>query len=134
MSPERSRVIWSGRADLNRGPPAPKAGALPGCATPRESITYEGILPWKNHKAGLQQMQLPSTVLVTAPPTARTLPADSQTMEIPSSFISCSVHSVETVPLTGIRIKDVLVDQFALLLIQIRCERSWQFIEHGFDG
>ena len=26
---------WSGRADLNRGPPAPKAGALPGCATPR---------------------------------------------------------------------------------------------------
>src|SRR5580692_10163981 len=28
-------MIWSGRADLNRGPPAPKAGALPGCATPR---------------------------------------------------------------------------------------------------
>ena len=27
--------FWSGRADLNRGPPAPKAGALPGCATPR---------------------------------------------------------------------------------------------------
>jgi site-specific DNA recombinase len=26
---------WSGRADMNRGPPAPKAGALPGCATPR---------------------------------------------------------------------------------------------------
>ncbi len=29
------RSYWSGRADLNRGPPAPKAGALPGCATPR---------------------------------------------------------------------------------------------------
>src|SRR5215469_18131518 len=27
--------VWSGRPDLNRGPPAPKAGALPGCATPR---------------------------------------------------------------------------------------------------
>ena len=26
---------WSGRPDLNWGPPAPKAGALPGCATPR---------------------------------------------------------------------------------------------------
>ncbi len=26
---------WSGRADLNGRPPAPKAGALPGCATPR---------------------------------------------------------------------------------------------------
>ncbi len=27
--------IWSGRGDLNARPPAPKAGALPGCATPR---------------------------------------------------------------------------------------------------
>src|SRR6266566_9190584 len=26
---------WSGREDLNLRPPAPKAGALPGCATPR---------------------------------------------------------------------------------------------------
>src|SRR5690242_18874610 len=26
---------WSGRPDLNRGPLAPKASALPGCATPR---------------------------------------------------------------------------------------------------
>ena len=26
---------WSGRPGSNRGPPAPKAGALPGCATPR---------------------------------------------------------------------------------------------------
>ena len=32
---------WSGRADLNRGPPAPKAGALPGCATPRLSFDYK---------------------------------------------------------------------------------------------
>src|SRR5438132_1874126 len=28
-------VNWSGREDLNLRPPAPKAGALPGCATPR---------------------------------------------------------------------------------------------------
>src|SRR5713226_304250 len=27
---------WSGRADSNRGPLAPKASALPGCATPRK--------------------------------------------------------------------------------------------------
>ena len=27
--------VWSGRGDLNSRPPAPKAGALPGCATPR---------------------------------------------------------------------------------------------------
>ena len=31
---------WSGRLDLNQRPPAPKAGALPGCATPRLSTTY----------------------------------------------------------------------------------------------
>ena len=34
---------WSGRADLNRGPPAPKAGALPGCATPRHCLNLEEI-------------------------------------------------------------------------------------------
>jgi hypothetical protein len=28
-------AVWSGRGDLNARPPAPKAGALPGCATPR---------------------------------------------------------------------------------------------------
>ena len=27
--------MWSGREDLNLRHPAPKAGALPGCATPR---------------------------------------------------------------------------------------------------
>jgi hypothetical protein len=29
-------VRWSGRQDLNLRPPAPKAGALPSCATPRK--------------------------------------------------------------------------------------------------
>src|SRR4028118_926482 len=29
------RVLLSGREDSNLRPPAPKAGALPGCATPR---------------------------------------------------------------------------------------------------
>ena len=27
---------WSGREDSNLRPPAPEAGALPGCATPRK--------------------------------------------------------------------------------------------------
>src|SRR5689334_18755446 len=31
----KTKEIWSGRGDLNARPPAPKAGALPGCATPR---------------------------------------------------------------------------------------------------
>ena len=32
---KQTGILWSGRGDLNPRPPAPKAGALPGCATPR---------------------------------------------------------------------------------------------------
>ena len=34
-------MIWSGRGDLNSRPPAPKAGALPGCATPRLKFVFD---------------------------------------------------------------------------------------------
>ena len=37
--PTRS-VVWSGREDLNLRHPAPKAGALPGCATPRQALHF----------------------------------------------------------------------------------------------
>jgi hypothetical protein len=36
-----SLIEWSGRADLNRGPLAPKASALPDCATPRRNSPAE---------------------------------------------------------------------------------------------
>jgi hypothetical protein len=47
--PASRRKDWSGRRDLNSGPPAPKAGALPGCATPRHEVrsnyrAHRGIL------------------------------------------------------------------------------------------
>jgi hypothetical protein len=35
----------SGRPDSNRGPPAPKAGALPACATPRRELNRARIEP-----------------------------------------------------------------------------------------
>jgi hypothetical protein len=35
-----SRYQWSGREDLNLRLPAPKAGALPGCATPRFRFVF----------------------------------------------------------------------------------------------
>jgi hypothetical protein len=35
--PKMSELNWSGHPDLNWRPPAPKAGALPGCAMPRHS-------------------------------------------------------------------------------------------------
>ncbi len=34
-APTERAPARSGRPDLNRGPPAPKAGAIPGYATPR---------------------------------------------------------------------------------------------------
>ena len=37
-SPQATEFLWSGRGDLNARPPAPKAGALPGCATPRHAF------------------------------------------------------------------------------------------------
>ena len=42
----RCRAVQSGRPDSNRGPSAPKADALPGCATPRHmsSIGYVNTL------------------------------------------------------------------------------------------
>jgi hypothetical protein len=39
--PATHRKDWSGRGDLNSRPPAPKAGALPGCATPRHELPYQ---------------------------------------------------------------------------------------------
>ena len=38
---EREEVRWSGRRDSNPRPSAPKADALPGCATPRSPIVSQ---------------------------------------------------------------------------------------------
>ncbi len=40
LSLSNQRKVWSGRGDLNARPPAPKAGALPGCATPRHLVLF----------------------------------------------------------------------------------------------
>lgn len=34
-----NRIFWSGRRDSNSRPPAPKAGTLANCATPRDLST-----------------------------------------------------------------------------------------------
>ncbi len=44
-------VGWSGREDLNLRHPAPKAGALPGCATPRRTyhlwnLAFDHLFSW----------------------------------------------------------------------------------------
>ena len=47
---ENKRVRWSGRQDLNLRPPAPKAGALPDCATPRLPACFRSL----SHRTGLR--------------------------------------------------------------------------------
>ena len=37
------KPLWSGRLDSNQRPPAPKAGALPDCATPRRATYAEHV-------------------------------------------------------------------------------------------
>src|ERR1700722_11966817 len=49
MLKKTREMFWSGRRDLNSGPPAPKAGALPGCATPRHCETL--ILPYFSNRS-----------------------------------------------------------------------------------
>jgi hypothetical protein len=58
-----SVYFWSGREDLNLRHPAPKAGALPGCATPRRGISAGCILPYcsrffKSYSAPLADVSL----------------------------------------------------------------------------
>ena len=48
-------AVWSGREDLNLRHPAPKAGALPGCATPRRCSHNLG-LPCTKEFLGLQKL------------------------------------------------------------------------------
>src|SRR5215467_14470285 len=38
-------IRWSGRRDSNSRPPAPHAGTLPGCATPRDVEVYQRAEP-----------------------------------------------------------------------------------------
>jgi hypothetical protein len=40
-----SKNVWSGRQDLNLRPPAPQAGALPNCATPRFTLDAVQLEP-----------------------------------------------------------------------------------------
>ena len=86
---------WSGRADLNGRPPAPKAGALPGCATPRH-----GSVP--DQREGCDVLALLSyhavtcrtnRVLVLAPPHTRSLAAQEKTRRTVGKIENrCPIH------------------------------------------
>jgi site-specific DNA recombinase len=50
---------WSGREDLNLRPPAPKAGALPGCATPRQEKLFRFYISRELTRVNANQISLP---------------------------------------------------------------------------
>jgi hypothetical protein len=82
---------WSGRLDSNQRPPAPKAGALPGCATPRPEISSSLPRLWNGSRALSQNC--------ARTPTVSELHARSNT-QIPSGFWKASssdrvTHSLE---------------------------------------
>ena len=54
-----SGFLWSGREDSNFRPPAPHAGALPGCATPR--LNFQLYLPWTVIRQGARKRSRIST-------------------------------------------------------------------------
>ncbi len=54
-----SLKIWSGREDLNLRPPAPHAGALPGCATPRTAAHHTAM-----KKAGTDLKSVPAACAI----------------------------------------------------------------------
>jgi len=56
FSPPRGGRTKSGRPDSNRGPPAPKAGALPSCATPRLLRRTEDIRTRREWVAARRQV------------------------------------------------------------------------------
>ena len=68
---------WSGRGDSNSRPPAPKAGALPGCATPRQchssdhspETNYTNTVPDTRGAASLAPAKMPHTAMSESAPT-----------------------------------------------------------------
>jgi hypothetical protein len=70
-----SHAQWSGREDSNFRPPAPHAGALPGCATPRPNLRlYRG--PWPTTSAAARGF-------LPAPAGCRPAPACSRARSSP---------------------------------------------------
>src|ERR1700722_2430606 len=85
------RRDWSGRGDLNSRPPAPKAGALPGCATTRrdEACDYtlcnpqaESALLCSNHSFNTARAIQPSILKTCAVSSVSTAFPDSVTLPI----------------------------------------------------
>ena len=83
--------IWSGRLDSNQRPPAPKAGALPGCATPRLLGSYCGFLGGARLSARLAG-------LANCPWTGRSeMTSEPSFTRLPTASARCSVSVVRCV-------------------------------------
>ena len=74
--------IVSGRADLNGRPPAPKAGALPGCATPRH-----GSVPVQ--RGDCDVLALPILTCRQTPDKSSPVPAPTQPRSLAAQEKTC---------------------------------------------
>src|SRR5690349_13157334 len=59
--------IWSERRDSNSGPSAPKADALPDCATLRRCVTYTMIETAATHRSGTPPKKFPTSTYICNP-------------------------------------------------------------------
>ena len=64
LNPSILLTLWSGRGDLNSGPPEPHSGALPGCATSRKKGDYGASFVLCQEINNLQQLQFFRTYLL----------------------------------------------------------------------
>ena len=85
--------LQSGRPDSNRGPPAPKAGALPNCATPRNCVIYNAL----GRFSDVAEMQTVPRAVVF--PMGADRPHDDKVMEGPGLKETGSAHAVVGEPL-----------------------------------
>ena len=72
--PYPEALKWSGRSDSNRRPAAPKAAALPGCATPRRKKTRACRPSTKKHRTRLSHVAVrpaPARRFLCAPTESR---------------------------------------------------------------
>src|SRR6266851_2184706 len=60
----RKSSKWSGREDLNLRPPAPHAGALPGCATPRQARDCTRVDISRRARRGVEACGFPGSFAV----------------------------------------------------------------------
>ena len=112
----RRRMKWSGRPDSNRGPPGPKPGALPDCATPRTPALYSSraklASPKRISRAGPRGDTLRSMARIL-------LIDDASLLDMLSMACEDAGHDVLTAPDGAIGLKLATTEPVALIVSDV---------------